>query len=488
MILSTLSLYLFIPRSGGVPTTRDGNGTCAQAIMPSDGQVKRGWTSQPDGRGTIDIIWSCGFTMFLCSWSILCLNVAGPDDTPFRLFRRKIYLTALCFLGPEFILQIALGQWLSARHSVQDFQRSGYDQWTMKHAFFADMGGFVLHTKDWTPFPIDAKQLHYLVTNNYVKFPTVEKRKIADKNKVDGLLRIVTFCQLLWFVVNIFGRTAQGLEITCGELTAAAFIVCSIGIAFCWISKPADVTMPEILDCDVSIKDILLEAGDQARHPYNRTPLDFVSRKEWAWSLYWSNWINILRNMGIVFGPRTRPVNRFENTVSLELSHYMSWIPAGITALYTAIFFCVWNHGFPTRTEQLLWRAASVGMMGCLFAYWLITELAMSLYPAIRLRYFPPATTRDHTSEKAEPRSRMWPGQRYCVRKAKSVAACIRNNSVSRDPALDVPLKAILPLYVVGFIYCHSRAYIFVADIIELRALSPSAYQSVKWSSFFPHI
>lgn len=157
------------------------------------------------------------------------MNVPGPNDTPFKVFRRKVYLTTLAFLGPEFIFQIALGQSASACRSVKEFHSCGYTQWTMNHAFFADMGGFMLHSKDWTPFPIDAKQLHHLVTEGHVTFPTVDKRKIADKNKMDGLLRFVTLCQILSFVVNISGRAAQHLTITCGELTAAAFIVCSTG-------------------------------------------------------------------------------------------------------------------------------------------------------------------------------------------------------------------------------------------------------------------
>ncbi|MCJ1254010.1 hypothetical protein MMC24_001824 [Lignoscripta atroalba] len=393
------------------------------------------------------------------------------------MLRRKLYVTALGFLGPEFIFQIALGQWISARHSVKDFHASGYTQWTMRHAFLADMGGFVLHTRDWTPFPIDAKQLHYLMTEGYIKFPTLDQRIIADKNKVDGLLRLITLCQILWFIVNISGRAAQHLTITCGELTTAAFIVCSVGTTFCWVYKPADLATPEIIETDVSMVEILLKAGDRASKPYSRTPLDFVSRKEWPWSLYWSNWINILRNMRINFGPWIRPVNRFENTISLELSRGMVLVFLGLTAVYSAIFISGWNYSFPTLAEQTLWRAASLTMMGTLVAYWSITEFTFSIYPAIQQRFTSSVT-----------QSRQQAGHGRFVRKAKSVAACIRNNSVSQDPALNVPLKAILPIYIVAFFYCHARAYIFIADIIELRALPATAYSTVKWSNFIPHL
>jgi len=195
--------------------------------------------------------------MFLCSWSTLCLNIPAPGETRIEIFRRKIYLTALAFLGPEFIFQIGLGQPISARNSVKELHSSGYEQWTMMHAFDADMGGFVPHTKDWTAFPIDAKQLHYLVTHTYVDFPTIGKQEIQDKNKVD-LLRILTLLQTLWFVINMAGRAAQHLDITCGELTTAAFTVCSIGTTVCWIHKPADVSTPELVRSDMAIAEILV--------------------------------------------------------------------------------------------------------------------------------------------------------------------------------------------------------------------------------------
>jgi hypothetical protein len=43
--------------------------------------------------------------------------------------------------GPEFVLTYASGQWGTARESVKAFRASGYPQWTMRHGFFADMGG-----------------------------------------------------------------------------------------------------------------------------------------------------------------------------------------------------------------------------------------------------------------------------------------------------------------------------------------------------------
>lgn len=483
-----LSPYVFKIGLVSAVVTAESNANFTAANTVGTADPRQALTSAPNGRGALNILWGSGFTMFLCSWSILCLNVPGPNDTRFQVFRRKLYITTLSFLGPEFIFQIALGQWISACHSVRDFHASGHTQWTMNHAFFADMGGFFLRTADGLAFPIDAKQLHYLVTEGHIELPRLEKRMIADRNKVNGALRIITLFQILWFLIDVCGRAAQQLTITCVELTTAAFIVCSIGTLFCWAQKPSDVAISEILQSKKTLTEILDKESGRIHQPYRQTPLDFISRKEWPWSIYWSNWINILRNLGITFAPPAHPVDRFENTIARELPGATVWVFLGVTAAYSAIFICGWGYSFPTAIEQLLWRAASITIMGCLIAYWAVTQFAFAIYPAIQ-QYI--STLVVSRSRRRDPeriaRCSQWPGHERLARSAKYVAACIRNNSVDQDPALDVPLKAILPMYVVGVLYCSARTYIFIADAIELRSLPASAYSTVDWTLYFPH-
>ena len=60
----------------------------------------------------------------------------------------------------------------------------------MRHAFFADMGGYLLTSDDYeNPFPINGDQLFFLVSNDYVDCPQTEDAEIEDKNKRDGLSR-----------------------------------------------------------------------------------------------------------------------------------------------------------------------------------------------------------------------------------------------------------------------------------------------------------
>jgi hypothetical protein len=57
------------------------------------------------------------------------------------------------------------------------------------HAFFADMGGFLLRSPGSEPFPVDAEQLFRLVKDGYFAYPELDAEDIQDKSKSDSLAR-----------------------------------------------------------------------------------------------------------------------------------------------------------------------------------------------------------------------------------------------------------------------------------------------------------
>lgn len=413
-ILATLYVHLIISTQNVIAL--DPNNTVSGKNYTENATLKQGWTPQPDGRGTLDILWSCSITMFLCSWSILCMNMPGPKESRMQILWRKTSLTALGILCPELIFEIAFSQWLSARQSIRDFNSSGFGnrpakdrwyksrligntstdrtstedscaeaRWTMKEAFFTDMGGFILHTRDQLPFPIDAKQLHYLVSRRYLQLPILDHRVIEDKNKVDGLLRTITLCQITWFLISVIGRWVQQLVVTTAELTTVSFILCSLGTAFCWWHKPADAVVAEVLESDISINDILRAEG-QTADAWKSTPLDFVNRNEWWWSRSWSNFVNILRNMHLTFGSDVTPIDRIADSLQKEISKKDLYICMTLTLGYFSVFFVGWNYSFPTRTEQLLWRAACVTMMATLLVLTIFAGIG-GTYPTLWRRF-----------------------------------------------------------------------------------------------------
>jgi hypothetical protein len=386
----------------------------------------------------------------------------------------------------------------------------------MKHAFHADSGGFFLRTPDFKPIPIDAKQLLYLIERKYIQLPSLTEQELDDKNKVDVLLRLISVGQIIWFTVTVIARGVQGLFVTGMELTTAAFILCSFGSTYCWWYKGADVAVPEVLTTTTTMAQILIDGGDAALAPYHRTPLDFISREEWHFSLYWTHWINILRKMHINFSPQSLPHDRLENTVWHDLKARGSMPAFIVIALaYSGIFLSGWNDFFPTRIEHVLWRVSSLSMLGAIVLFYVITATVFVAYPAFKLYFdtwrgskkkpeniegvFPGSLSNQGASSVGETPHIEKPGpvsnlERLSGKPLKSrtkfstLAARLRNNSVLKDASLDVPLKATIPLYGTAFLYCCSRTFILVEDMIQLRSLPSSAYTTVNWGGFFPHL
>lgn len=169
------------------------------------------WTSSPSGRGTAGILSSCLITILLCCWNAVCPNVPALSDSKWNQFHDKVTLAMTALLGPEFLLGLAAGQYSSAKRSVkvgfnelseakinlaQAFQEANIKDWSLTHAFYANMGGMLLKIKSRNNgqehdliFPVNSKQVLYLKNKGHIDWPCVEVRDIDDKNKADGLAR-----------------------------------------------------------------------------------------------------------------------------------------------------------------------------------------------------------------------------------------------------------------------------------------------------------
>jgi hypothetical protein len=61
----------------------------------------------------------------------------------------------------------------------------------MKHAFLADMGYFHLQGPDYASrsFPIDSRQMLYLIEKGHIENPNINSDDIDDRNKMNSLAR-----------------------------------------------------------------------------------------------------------------------------------------------------------------------------------------------------------------------------------------------------------------------------------------------------------
>jgi hypothetical protein len=115
------------------------------------------FVSSPNSRGTLDILWSCLFTIIACTWTIQHLNLPeernGRDpglvgDLKWGL--KRTWTSAkwmiITMLAPELVLSIASQDYSVAKDDLKELQKlSAADgtEWTMTHSYFANMGGFV---------------------------------------------------------------------------------------------------------------------------------------------------------------------------------------------------------------------------------------------------------------------------------------------------------------------------------------------------------
>ncbi|KIK53942.1 hypothetical protein GYMLUDRAFT_49114 [Collybiopsis luxurians FD-317 M1] len=93
-----------------------------------------------DCRTLLQIVWSCISVLITCTWVSVHPNVPGPDDSSWKVLRRKIGLMIIALIAPEMLVLWAARQWFAARKLSER-----YPGWTRTHAFFALMGGFALY-------------------------------------------------------------------------------------------------------------------------------------------------------------------------------------------------------------------------------------------------------------------------------------------------------------------------------------------------------
>ncbi|KUJ14219.1 uncharacterized protein LY89DRAFT_784208 [Mollisia scopiformis] len=331
----------------------------------------------------------------------------------------------------------------------------------MEHGFFADMGGFLLVPPDTVPFPATAKQIHWLIEHRYLPFPDVTSAELADKSKQDTVAKVVTCFQIGYLVLQCLGRAAQRLTVTTMELSALAIVVCSIMTSLCWLHKPSNVRIPIKLQLKISIERILREAGEIAATPYKQTPLDFIDDLCPSWSL------NVQTFMNMPVAPFERPMSRLGNDRFPNLKGYQEAILCVATLVYASIHVMGWNFEFPTRAELILWRVCSMFLFGNTVAFWIFETSAAWYHIGRWQRFFC---------------SIFWKSKLEDVEKARLA------REAARVPKI-LPLRAeFWSIFPLACTYAAARLYLIVEAFLGMRALNASAYSTVNWATYIPHV
>ncbi|KAF2267305.1 hypothetical protein CC78DRAFT_457383 [Lojkania enalia] len=272
----------------------------------------QGWTPDPDGRGTISLLWSCLFTLFICTW------IAVHPEVGDSKLGMKFLFMFMGLMAPEIWSMNAIWEIFEARELLKRMRKLGYKHWTLQHSFFADMGGFKLQVGEQTQLQNltnDATKLWWMVKEGHVPVPEISKDELMDRSKEDSLAKAIAVLQAGWLLVQCIARAVQGLPITTLELTTMAFVFCTTISYAAWWKKPKDVQYPIIIKIS-------------ALRPEITSSLDKVPG-------------------GLLVSGSQR--DNFEI------------IAMSVVGTLFGCFHCIaWNWHFPTAMECLLWRVAAV--------------------------------------------------------------------------------------------------------------------------------
>ncbi|KAL1881270.1 hypothetical protein Daus18300_001122 [Diaporthe australafricana] len=330
----------------------------------------------------------------------------------------------------------------------------------MRLAFFADMGGFVIQGKgkeEDIRFPLNAKQLHWLVVRGYVEYPETNDDEIWDKSKQDRLSRAISVFQAAYLIVACIGRAAQNLAITTLELNALGIVVCALMTAFSWLHKPADVRMACVLKCKGSFDEI---SGERY---WKNTPLDFIDENGPGWAM------NVQPFMRMPVLPPERPIQRIPNDrFPMNPYKYQEYCLCFATLLFTAIHVAGWNFSFPTTLEKVLWRVSSLVLFGVTALFWIFETMAswkrLERWTWLYLRICRPDRL-----------------------PAFEAARTAKLDQPKEPTQLPLPWEfwSIMP---VALLYGIARMCLIVEAFLEFRAVDGTAYGNVNWSLYIPHI
>ncbi|KAL8675470.1 MAG: hypothetical protein Q9168_000171 [Polycauliona sp. 1 TL-2023] len=126
----------------------------------------------------------------------------------------------------------------------------------------------------------------------------------------------------------------------------------------------------------------------------------------------------------------------------------MGMVVWSASVIYGGVHAAAWHGGFPSRTEDLLWRASSICIAGSGFTWIFINMFARS-FPRFKSYWIEVETLQAH-----------W-------------TSLVGLGSLA---------------FLCGLAYLLARIYLVVESFISLRKLPASAFQTVEWTQIVPHL
>lgn len=91
--------------------------------ITSINSTRLGWIEGPNRRGTLSILVSCIFTLIVCTWSAIHLNIPRRNASDASYMKTQALWSLLGMFGPELAIWSAWRQYMSAK-ALRDQVRS----------------------------------------------------------------------------------------------------------------------------------------------------------------------------------------------------------------------------------------------------------------------------------------------------------------------------------------------------------------------------
>ncbi|KAF8655462.1 hypothetical protein AX16_003051 [Volvariella volvacea WC 439] len=530
-------------------------------LLPRAPTIDNGSTRQRDVPG---IIWSCLATTAACTYFAVHPNIPNPSAHAMEVIGEQCLLAFYAFIAPEVMILWAMRQRRAAYKIKQKFDNefqgaqnnligsqrdsetghnehsrnegtdamlveSGaehlptnpgkiqnankYEEWSMTHSFFLQMGGFMVRESSQTYRILTLDQLR----NAFIRLE-VSEQEIKDRSKGDLIAKVVTVGQTWWFVVQCCARFAQGLNVSIPELTTLAFAALNALTWFMWRNKPLHVRLPIYVDPDGSrISGPDFEEMRSDRRKKNRRKVwdwfSFAKSQDEAGSIEPEELLGWKRNPASSAPKDDRPIlcqllyhlrkplldmigteesapisvkefptreTRMELPNNKVKYYYMEnverfyvseieredWrimllMSAGIGIAFGGIHCVTWAplFHFPTQVEKVMWETSAI----------IITAIPVALFFSFSSHYL-----------------YRWIGKRSGAEK-KGEDYWYNKWVLWFENGLFTFFIKVMR-YVGTIIYILARLILLGLAISSLRDLPPSTYQAVIWTNFIPHI
>ncbi|KAL9596524.1 MAG: hypothetical protein Q9219_005745 [cf. Caloplaca sp. 3 TL-2023] len=336
-----------------------------------------GFVLEPNGRGTLGIVWVCLVVIILNTWTVLHVNIPPAEWKPWRIYLHKLKWAFCVLIIPEGIMAISFTQWRHARNSIPKMCHF-VPEWTIEHGFYAEMGGFkVVDENTGQSYTFRTAQLHWLAVKNLITMPAISTREIRDKSKASRLAKTLACLQSAQFLVSSLARVMQSLPLTTLEIGTLPFIGCTWLTYFFWWNKVVDLeTSTTIYTSGLSTENLrrLAEATCFAKKSgsWYRPAVKETHSK--GWDFYWFEKSTDFRSWSVIRGNHSIPKDLLSMVQGTEAeARVASWYLPSVSEFqgsewdnindivlvisgwfFNGLHLAAWNNRFPTEVESLL--------------------------------------------------------------------------------------------------------------------------------------